>query len=187
MHVALSGTPGTGKTSASQLLRKHGFCVFSLKDIALEHKFILGVDKERQSKILDIQALDRYIAKTMIAYDIVFFEGLAAHLLTSMQKVVLLRCHPQKLRTRLQKKGWSAKKIQENCEAEALDIILCETVEKFAQHDIFEIDTTKKTPHDVAQDIKTITLNKFTPIEKYNIGNIDWSEQILNLTRPDRR
>ena len=187
MHVALTGTPGVGKTSVSTLLCKEGYPVFSLHEIAVKHCFFLGVDTKRNTKILDMDALDQYIQKTFVSDDIVFLEGLAAHLLSNVQKVILLRCHPQMLLKRLQNKGWGKEKIQENCEAEALDIILCETVEKFAQHDIFEIDTTKKTPHDVAQDIKTITLNKFTPIEKYNIGNIDWSEQILNLTRPDRR
>ena len=59
MIVALSGTPGTGKTSVSALLQKEGYEVVSLNEIAIKKGFIEGIDKKRNSKILDINRLSK--------------------------------------------------------------------------------------------------------------------------------
>ncbi len=179
MIVALSGTPGTGKTSVSVLLQKKGYEIVSLNEIAVKKGFIEGIDKKRNSKILDIERLNEYISKKYATEDLVFIEGHAAHFLDSAEKVVLLRCHPTTLMIRLGKKGWNQEKIKENVEAEALDVILCETVEYFSENSIFEIDTSNKTIESVAESIVEIVKNDFEPTKKYNIGKIDWSEEIL--------
>jgi adenylate kinase len=179
MIVALTGTPGTGKTSVANLLKKNQYHVENLNEIAFENKFLLGVDKKRQSKIIDIPRLNRYIKKTYTTNDIVIIEGLATHLLKCAEKIIVLRCHPKELTKRLEQKGWSAEKIKENVEAETLDIILCETTEIHPEQNIFEIDTTHLSLNEVANAIIYIIKNNFKPIEKYTIGKIDWSEEIL--------
>jgi broad-specificity NMP kinase len=45
--------------------------------------------------------------------------------------------------------------------------------------DIFEIDTTGKSINDIFYSIIEIIENKFKNMKKYNIGKIDWSEEIL--------
>ncbi len=179
MIVALSGTPGTGKTSISNLLHKKGYEIVNLNEIAIKKGFIEGIDKKRNSKILDIEKLNEYISKKHVTEDLVFVEGHAAHLLNSAEKAVLLRCHPKQLKKRLKKRGWDKEKIKENVEAEALDVILCETVEYFSENGIFEIDTSNKTIESVVESIVEIVKNDFKPTKKYNIGKIDWSEEIL--------
>ena len=57
MLVAISGTPGTGKTAVSDLLQKEGYEVVSLNELAIKNGFISGIDKKRNSKILDIKRL----------------------------------------------------------------------------------------------------------------------------------
>lgn len=179
MLVALSGTPGTGKSSVSSLLQKDGYEIIGLNKLAIDKGFIIGVDKKRNSKILDIDKLNNYIQKNYKTKDIIFFEGHAAHLLSAIDKVVLLRCHPKKLKKRLENKNWNQEKTDENVDAETLDIILCETVEIHSEEDIFEIDTTHKKIKDVALSIKEIIKNNFKPTKKYNIGKIDWSEELI--------
>ena len=179
MLVALSGTPGTGKTAVSNLLQKKSYLVISLNEIAIKNDFISGIDKKRNSKILDIKRLNEYIHKNYASGDLVFIEGHAAHFLNSAEKVILLRCHPKKLKKRLEKKGWHAEKIKENIEAEALDVILCEAVEYFPDDSIFEIDTSNKIIVSIVGSIVEIIKSNFEPIKKYNIGKIDWSEEIL--------
>jgi len=48
MIIALSGPPGTGKSSISAFLQNKEYETVSLNEIALENNFILGIDKERK-------------------------------------------------------------------------------------------------------------------------------------------
>jgi adenylate kinase len=67
----------------------------------------------------------------------------------------------------------------ENIEAETIDVILCETAERYSEDQIFEIDTTVKPIKSVFYAIIEIVNNNFKPMDKYRIGKIDWSEEIL--------
>jgi adenylate kinase len=96
-----------------------------------------------------------------------------------MEKVILLRCHPKKLKKRLLGKKWSAQKVIENVDAEALDVILCEAVEIHLPKNIFEIDTTNRTITEVALTVREIVNTHFEPTESYTVGQIDWSEEII--------
>jgi len=179
MIIALTGTPGTGKTSASKVLEGNDFEVVDLNKIAIEKGFSVGKDKNRNSKIIDIERLNDYIKEEYSTKDIVFIEGHLSHLLESVDKVIVLRCHPNELRKRLSYKGWKKEKVRENIEAEILDIILCETTDLHSEKNIFEIDTTGEPAKDVARSVMKIIKNGFKRMKGYNIGNIDWSEEIL--------
>jgi len=179
MLVAISGTPGTGKTSVSKILERYGFEIVDLNKISIEKDFVIGVDKKRGSNIIDISLLNKYIKKNYTKKDVIFVEGHLSHLLKSIDKVIVLRCHPSVLKKRLNEKKWSDEKIKENTDAESLDIVLCESVEIHQRKNIFEIDTTNKNANKVASCILEIIENRFEPMKKYNIGYIDWSEEIL--------
>jgi len=179
MIVALSGTPGTGKTSVAKILQEEKYEVISVNDIAFKHDFLQGIDKKRNSNILDIERINEFICKNYAKKNLVFIDGHAAHFLQAIERVVILRCHPKELKIRLEKRGWNKEKIRENVEAEILDVILCDTVENFKDNYIFEIDTTHKKIQDTVNSIIDIIQNDFKPITKYNIGKIDWSEEIL--------
>jgi len=179
MLIALTGTPGTGKTSVSKILRDNGFEIIDINKVVTGKDFLIGNDEKRNSKIVDIDRLNGYIKKNYKKNDIVFIEGHLSHLLKSVDKVIVLRCHPYELRKRLSQKGWKEEKIKENIEAEILDIILCETVDNHPKKSVIEIDTTNMDISNLAASIIEIIKNKFEHMKKYNIGNIDWSEEIL--------
>ena len=179
MWVALTGTPGTGKSSVATLLQKQGFMIIRLHQLAREFKCIDGIDTIRHSQLIDVEKLNSFMKKNLTTDALVFFEGHLGHLLKTIDKVVILRCHPQELKKRLMKKKWSTKKIKENVDAETIDIILCEAVEHHSKENIFEIDTTKRTIEEVATIIKNLVKKKFQPTKKYSIGQIDWSEEIF--------
>ena len=183
MRVALSGTPGTGKTSVATVLKKRGYSIVHLHTFAKENHCIAGTDKKRGSQLIDMMKLDKAIQKNFTPDALVFFDGHIAHLLKTMEKVILLRCHPKDLEKRLLKKKWTSKKIRENVEAEIIDIILCEAVERHPSEDIFEIDTTKKSVEEIAVSIVEIVNKNFQPTKTYSIGRIDWSEEILKKDR----
>lgn len=179
MIVAITGTPGIGKTSVSEVLRKKEFDIVDLNKVAVEKQFLIGVDIDRDSKIVDVDKLNKYIEKNYDGKDIVFIDGHLSHLLNAVDKVIVLRCHPKILKKRITVKNWKKEKIRENLEAEILDVILCETAEKQSRENVFEIDTTEKNVDDVAECILEIIKNNFEHMKKYNMGNIDWSEEIL--------
>ena len=179
MLIALTGTPGTGKTSISNILSENGFEIIDINKVAASGGFIIGNDEKRDSKIVDVDRLNGYIKENYKEKDIVFIEGHLSHLLKCVDKVVVLRCHPDELRKRLSQKRWKNEKIKENIEAEILDIVLCETVDSHPKKNVIEIDTTDMNISDVAASIMEIIKNKFKHMKKHNIGNIDWSEEIL--------
>ena len=179
MIVAITGTPGIGKTSVSEVLIKEGYDVVDLNKVAVEKQFLISIDEDRDSKIVDIDKLNKHITKNYNKKDIVFIDGHLSHLLDAADKVIILRCHPKILKKRLSAKNWKKEKIIENLQSEILDIILCESAERYSRENIFEIDTTKNDINSVAECIVEIVKNNFEHMKKYNMGNIDWSEEIL--------
>lgn len=179
MIISITGTPGTGKTSISKLLREIGFEVVNFNKIALENNFIIGKDKKRDTYIVDIKKFNKYAKENYSQKKIIFIEGHLSHLIKNVDKVIILRCHPDELRKNLSKRGWNKQKIIENLEAEILDVILCEVLSLHSPKNIFEINTTTRSIKDVFSSIIEIIENNFKVIKKYNIGKIDWSEEIL--------
>lgn len=179
MLVAITGSPGTGKTTISNEIRNNDFLVIDLNKTAIEKNFIIEKDKIRNTNIVDINKINKYIKKNFLSDKIIFIEGHLSHLLKCVDKVIILRCNPEKLKKNLIKKGWKKKKIKENIEAEILDIILCETVELHPNKNIFEIDTSNKNMLEVFQIILNLAKNRFKNNNNYKIGYINWSEEIF--------
>jgi adenylate kinase len=186
MLVALTGTPGTGKSTASNLLRDEGYVVLDLNEIAQNNDFFISFDSARNTHEVDLVKLNKFLGEFLINNldkkdktknrDPVILDGHIAHFLDGLDIVVVLRCHPKVLQQRLGKKNWSKAKVRENLEAEVLDVITIEVVERFKEDKIFEVDTTNDTPTEVINKIKKILKGE---TKEFRPGNIDWSEEIL--------
>ncbi len=109
MKVAVTGTPGVGKTAACALVRS--FPVRNVNDLAQEFGAVKGFDRRRKSKEVDVRVLARKIAK--LDGDMII-EGHFSHNL-GVDLAIVLRCSPRVLAKRLEAKGWSEAKVQENC------------------------------------------------------------------------
>lgn len=179
MLIALSGTPGTGKTTISRILRQH-YHIIDLNQLVIHEELYSGKDEKRDSYLVDIEKIKKRIKHTNSKADVII-EGHFSHLL-DVDAVILLRTSPQILEKRLEKKGISLKKIKENVEAEAVDVILVEAVEGCSK--VFEIDTTNKTPQEVTACVIYIIecLKNGKIPEKFLPGKINWLELIHHMT-----
>lgn len=173
MIIALTGTPGTGKSTAGQELRGRGRQVIELGDIVRERAVPTVLDEERGSLEVDPADLDEAVRASLPPGDAVLV-GHLAHLL-SVDLTVVLRCRPSVLAARLRDRGWPEAKVRENLEAEACDVILVEAVE--AGGEVAEVDATGMAPGQVADAIEAILAGER---EKYAVGHVDWSDEVMS-------
>lgn len=168
MVTALTGTPGTGKTTTAEHLRKEGLEVLDLNGFIDKKGLKREEDKLRDTFNVDIQEMKELYKNEAPSHDIV--EGHLSHLL-DIDMVVVLRCSPEELKKRMERKDWHKEKKEENIEAEVLDIILMESLERCET--VFEIDTTDMDPEQVKDSVFDILNGK---TEGYEAGKVDWSE-----------
>jgi len=162
MMIALSGTPGTGKTSVARELQKRGVPVTYATDTVGPYR--IGEDPDRDTDIIDDE---RWVSEFTPVNGIV--EGHLTHLLPA-DRIIILRCHPSILKDRLKKRGYSEVKIQENIEAEILDVTLAEAFDIHDEEKLYEIDTTHMDIAECADKIEEIIRGTAQP----SIGIVDW-------------
>ena len=167
MLVAITGTPGTGKSSVCDILALRGYHIVDL-DAAAKEMGLTEADEDGDT-IVDVEALaDRLHVATKVA----FLKSHYAHLVPA-NLIVVLRCHPEQLWRRLAARGWPLEKIRENVEAEAIDVILQEAVARGPP--VFEVDTTRHAPEDAANEVIAVLQGK---VAGHEPGRLDWSEEV---------
>jgi len=157
-QVALTGTPGTGKTSvASEVGERLDVNVIHLNDVIEREGLYTDRDEERDSLVADIEAIEAYLGD---------WSGLLdSHLAHQFDAdaVVVLRCAPEELTDRLRQRGEPEAKVAENAESEALDIVLSEAVRHHGEASVYEIDTTGRGVDAVADDVVDVLRGEREP------------------------
>ncbi|WP_435318185.1 adenylate kinase family protein [Haloarchaeobius sp. TZWSO28] len=176
MRVVVTGTPGTGKTTATDLLADDSagdydvsLDVVHLNQVIEAEELYEEVDEERDSVVVDLDALEAWVGDR----DDVVLDSHLSHYLDA-DRVVVLRCEPAELEQRLLDRGESPPKAGENAESEALDVILSEAVELHGLENVYEIDTTDRDPADVAADIAAVVHGEREP----SAGDVDFIEYL---------
>lgn len=171
MYVALTGTPGTGKTTISRLLPYKVIDINAL----VKDRYNVGWDSERECLEADMdgleQRLDEMEKGEMNRDEIIILEGHISHYLAD--EAIVLRLAPSELINRLKARGYAKEKIHENMEAELVDVILVEAAERCSK--VSEIDTTGKSPHEVA----TLVARVITGEIELRPGQVDWLRGVL--------
>jgi adenylate kinase len=157
MRVAVTGTPGTGKTTATERA-EIPLSTVHLNDVIHEQGLVAGHDEHRDSAVADIEAVVGWLDGRE---DILVESHLAHH--APADRVVVLRCHPAELTERLRERGEPPETVAENAESEALDIVLTAAVERHGLDSVYEIDTTDRGPAAVAADIEAVVAGEREP------------------------
>jgi len=165
MRVAVTGTPGVGKTTATEGLATD-LDVIHLNDLVREAGLTEGTDESRGSLVVDLEAVSERLGGRS---DILVESHVAHHL--DVDRAIVLRCRPDALETRLLDRGDGEAKAAENAEAEALDVILSETVDRHGVDSTYEIDTTDRSVGAVRSDIEAALAGDRRP----SAGTVDFT------------
>jgi adenylate kinase len=162
--VALTGTPGTGKSAVAAALAP-GLRSIEVADLARARGAARSV---RGALEVDLPRLRRALRDPASLAGIDLVVGHLAHLLP-LRDVVVLRCRPAELERRLRraKRGGPAER-RENAVAEATDVVLFEA--RGPGRRVWEIDTTGRTVERVAREVARRVRRRGAS----SYGEVDW-------------
>ena len=161
MMVGIAGTPGTGKTSVGDVLARRGSRVVRVAEtigpyVIAEEDGVREVDQEAWATAFP--PVDGFV------------EGGLSHFL-ACDRLVILRCRPDVLRHRLETRDYPRAKVDENVEAEALDVILCEALDLHPPESLLEIETTARPAEETADLVEAFVDGRLGPSH----GTFDFS------------
>ena len=162
---ALTGTPGTGKTSVSKLLNEKVISLSNYYEKASEGKTRDG------EWLVDIGKLNQILETSKSN----LFEGNFAHKLDNIDKIIVLRCDPNILKERLEERGYNKEKVMENIEAEAIGLIFSESIDYVGKNNVIQLDTSNTDVESISNIIGKYLDGKIKVEEE-----IDYSERILD-------
>ena len=122
IRIAVTGTPGVGKTTFCERFK---WSKISVKELAEQHGCIDDVDEDGVTPI-DVNALSQEINWPEGDYWLI--DGHLSHLLP-VDAAIVIRCNPSALQRRLESRGYSAQKINENVECELIGSIVAECLD----------------------------------------------------------
>jgi adenylate kinase len=175
--IALTGTPGTGKTATARHLAGSLRCR-EVGELADE----LGCARRvRAGWQVDLWQLRRVLRDRRPLERVDLVVGHLAHLLP-IRDVVVLRCHPEELVRRLRRaQRGSTHDRQENYVAEATDVVLLEA--RRPGRRVWEVDTTGRSVEEVAARVK----RRWRLRGPSDYGRVDWladPQVTAHLLRP---
>ena len=120
-RLALTGTPGTGKSTVAQMLSDGGCIVVSVESLAEQNSLLGEAAPADGARVIDTDALHDALAPEWESppEGTVVVDGHLSHHLPC-DAVAVLRCSPEILDSRLTSRGYTAEKVQANCEWELL-------------------------------------------------------------------
>ena len=163
--IIITGSVCTGKTALAKIIaEKLGFQYFDLNTLIKKNKIYDSYDKSDKCYIVDQKKLSKFlneffqkklegiqkikhnkikIKKLKKNHTSYVLDGHLSHYLTPKiaDLCIVTKCDIKVLNKRLNKRGYSKKKVKDNLEAEIFDV--CFTEAKELGHNIITIDTTK--------------------------------------------
>ncbi|XP_046549868.1 adenylate kinase isoenzyme 6-like [Haliotis rubra] len=154
-NILITGTPGTGKTTlGSEVSQRVGFNYINVGDVAKQHDLYDGWDDKYQCPVLDE---DRVCTMFSFSIFVMFqpFSYIIDVILTGTLDIVfVLRTNNNELYERLEKRGYSGKKLEENIQCEIFQTILDEAREAYKPQIVHELPSN--TPDEMEDNLDKI-------------------------------
>ncbi|MHA1303495.1 MAG: AAA family ATPase [Candidatus Heimdallarchaeaceae archaeon] len=161
--IILTGTPGTGKTTIAEKLEIEGYPVIYVGDLVKNEGYFEFYDEERESYVVNeeqlLNALVEIVEKNKINHPVIFEGHIADLPATYLLSCIVLRCSIKHLRQRLEDRGYSKAKIEENVEAEIMEVILTDMLNLYGPERVKVVYTDKEIEesyHEVKKIIEQI-------------------------------
>lgn len=170
MRVALTGTPGVGKTTLAAVAARNGWRVVDVKAWAAKEGCIVGHDEADAADVIDTKRLGRKVPPDDGGK--VLYEGHLSHELP-LDAAWVVRLDPDELARRLAARGYAAAKVRENVEAEAIDIILQEALARFPR--LVQRDGTRRSPEALYKTFADVRLES---LKAPDLEPVDWTDRL---------
>ncbi len=147
MRIAITGSPGAGKSAFCAVANAAGWPVMTVLELADEAGLVGPVDKADDARPIDVDMLISKLSKDWSSMILeneseklvetnqpTLIDGHISHLLP-VDAICIIRCNPEVLRARLEARGYPGWKVDTNVEWELLgsawpDIIACSEEEE---------------------------------------------------------
>jgi adenylate kinase len=156
MQIIITGSPGVGKTSLARALGKRmKHKVVNEKRFAVE-KGLGKWDVEADELVIPIQPFLAELKKLLEKEKKIILEGhLLCELKLPVDFIILLKCHPEVLESRLRARGYREEKIQDNVFCEGIDYCRKHVLRRYPRKNIIEVTNSgvKKTIKETMEHI----------------------------------
>ena len=183
MLIGLSGTPGSGKTSAGRELEAMGYQVHHLSDL-IKRWDRFGPPDGSGSVNVDVDELRDLLVKWADEQEgTTILDGHLSYL-APVDAALILRVDPDVIGSRLSVRDYTSDKVRENMEAESVSVVLIEAVMEMEEKGgrVFERDVTGLTVRECADwidmMIKALAGEDLKTLVSYRPGKVDWTEVI---------
>ena len=169
--IAITGSPGVGKTTISSMLASQGWKVNTVAELAKTFDCEGDYDELMGCVEIDIHKLaERFL---MEPNDNVIIDGHLAHFL-AVDAIVILRCEPSQLRARLESRGYTQSKINANLEWELIAGTWSEIVEFDIDVPILELDSSTLSAEELIKRLLDWIDGDFKHYSTIISNAIDW-------------
>ncbi|KAI9661655.1 MAG: factor activating pos9 [Bathelium mastoideum] len=155
-NILVTGTPGVGKSSHCEVLaRDQGLRHLSINDVVKECECHAGWDDELKSWIVDedklLDALENDVKEGGCLID---WHACDLFPKSWIDLVIVVRCNSTILYDRLSARGYSGAKLEENMDAEIMQVLLEEAREAYDTEILVELQSD--TADDIDSNIERI-------------------------------
>lgn len=155
-NILLTGTPGVGKTTlGKELAQRTGLKYVNIGELAEEGQLYDGFDEEYNCPILDedkvVDELEEQMEEGGVIVD---YHGCDLFPERWFHIVFVLRTDNTLLYTRLENRGYTGKKLQDNVQCEIFQTILEEALEAYQEEMVHQLPSN--TPEDMEQNTEQI-------------------------------
>ncbi len=188
--LIVSGTPGTGKTTVSKnLLNYFEAKVISLNELAISENLIEKYDTKRETSVIDNKKIIDFLIELIKEYEkedpeFLIIESHFSDIVPEkyIDFVIVLRCDPDELYSRLKRRDYKIEKIRENVQSEILGNCVNYFINKPMNTPILEIDTTSTGIESITNTMIDILSQKID-LKDFYVGKVDWLEKLSQENR----